>query len=176
MSDRVTKRSRGETVKHDHIPEAVRERFLELLKTDRNRGNVSTLVQAFRDSGDYVFKGEIAHLVDADLKDDAREARGWTLEPIVANLHAMAVDPKSPHAVRAATLFLNGPHGEPGWRDQSRLELTGADGAPVAFEDRSASLNDVADVLTATGALNRSNDDRDPVAATEEPVAAPGDV
>lgn len=42
---------------------------------------------------------------------------------------------------------------DPGYRDNHRVELTGADGGPIVTEDRSASLAEIAEVLQQTGAL-----------------------
>lgn len=175
MPDRVTLRSRGEIVKHDRIPDPVRERFLELLHAKPAPGNVAALVQAFRDSGEYVFKGEVRHLLDDDVKAEAREARGWDPDAVTDTLYEIGRDKDHPQVVRAATLLLQA-HGGPEWRTKGSLELSGPDGQPVAFEDRSASLDDVARVLTATGALDRSTDDQPTVAAPGNPVASSRDV
>lgn len=42
---------------------------------------------------------------------------------------------------------------QPAYNGNTRVEVTGADGAPIEIEDRSASLADVARVLEAVGAL-----------------------
>lgn len=162
-------------MKRDQLPDEVRARFIELLHTKPAPGNTMALVQAFHDCGDHVYKSEVKHLLDEDLKADAREARGWDPDAVTDTLYAIGKDKDHPQVVRAATLLLQA-HGGPEWRTKGSLELSGPDGQPVAFEDRSASLDDVARVLTATGALNRGQHDPDAVAAVGEPVAAPGDV
>lgn len=40
------------------------------------------------------------------------------------------------------------------YRDNHRFELTGAEGGPIVTEDRSATLEDVAELLRDAGALN----------------------
>lgn len=162
-------------MKRDQIPDEVRARFIELLHTKPAPGNTMALVQAFHDCGDHVYKSEVKHLLDEDLKADAREARGWDPDAVTDTLYAIGKDKDHPQVVRAATLLLQA-HGGPEWRTKNSLEVSGPDGGPVeVHDDRSASLDDVARVLTATGAL-RGQPDSQPVAPVGDAVAAPGDV
>lgn len=149
-----------------------RQHFLKLLAEDHTRGNVHTLIEAMHEHGQTIGRGEARKLLDEDLVQEAREARGWNLNRVEGVRWEVALNPDHNQWDKASYSILRAYH--PAFKDASKLELTGADGGPVTIEDRSASLNDVQRVLTAAGALDSSPDDPDPVAAAGEPVAAPG--
>lgn len=152
------------------LPPEQRTAYLEALRNDPKLGDVPAL----RSVGVQGTSGELRRIVrdDPDLHEDAWVARGWEVLPAISALATVATDTEHRAWNQANERWLK----LRGFRDPQQVELTGADGGPLAIEDRSASLNDVARVLTAAGALNRSPDDQEPVAAAGEPVAAPRDV
>lgn len=156
-----------------------REHFLTLLRENRELGNWQAVQRTLAETGGgRLFKSECKRYLDAELVDDAREARGtaWPIVKIIDNLNTIATSVDHPQAVKAAEIMLNGPYGEPGWGRKSALELTGADGGPIELADRSASLDDVAGVLRASGAIDSGRDDPAALAPARLALAPPGDV
>lgn len=154
------------------LTDDVRARFLELLAASPEAGNVVTLAQAFKDCGQHVYKSEVKPLLDDDLEQQAREARGWVTNRIEGVRWEVALDKTHTQWERANLSLLKAYH--PAFADRSKLELSGPEGGPIAVEDRSASLHDVQRVLTA--ALDSSPDDQDALAAAGGSVAPPGSV
>lgn len=156
------------------LSDDVRARFLQILAEDKEQGNVVALAQAFKDCGQHVYKSEVKPLLDDDLEQQAREARGWVTNRIEGVRWEVALDKTHTQWERANLSLLKAYH--PAFAERSKLELTGAEGGPIAVEDRSASLHDVKRVLAASGALDGSPDDPDAVASPGGSVAPPGSV
>lgn len=150
-----------------NLTDTQRDAYLAALLADHGLGDVPALRQA----GVTGTAGELRRMLDADadLREDAWQARGWDVTPALSALAAVAVDTEHRAWNQGNERWLK----IRGYNGPARIELTGADGGPLAFEDRSATLDDVARVLTATGALDGSRDDLGSVAAAEVPMAAP---
>lgn len=123
-----------------------RTKFLEHLQADKTAGIIATL----RAAGVTGSRGQLRRLYDSDvqLQEQAREARGWNINRVEGVTWEVAVDPNHPSWDRANARLLKA-YGGQQFRDQSRVELTGADGGPVQTEDRSATLGDVKRILDA---------------------------
>jgi hypothetical protein len=105
-----------------------RQDALELIRADTNLGSVAALRQA----GVKGSKGQIHRLIDDDLAEEMREARGWSITAAKQALYDVAVDTDHPSWQRANALFLRS-YGGPEFRDVSRHELTGRDGGPISL-------------------------------------------
>lgn len=127
---------------------AQRKKFLQLITANKGMGTR----HALREAG---FKGTLRAFDrlladDEDLRADYEHARGRDLDQVEATAWDVAKDTEHPSWFRANQMVLRAWH--PAYRDQSRVELTGADGGPVEMEDRSASLAEVLRVIRAAGA------------------------
>jgi hypothetical protein len=137
-----------------------RQDALELIRADTNLGSVAALRQA----GVKGSKGQIHRLIDDELAEEMREARGWSVTAAKQALYDVAVDTEHPSWQRANALFLRS-YGGPEFRDVSRHELTGRDGGPLELLARSdlSKLNDeqLERVIQALEALRNDEDDDD---------------
>lgn len=124
-----------------------RGKFLAAVKADPKIGNVAAL----RAAGIQGTKGELRRLLDDDLAEAAREARGWSLVAVEQTTWDVAQNPEHPAWDRANARVLKAYH--PAYRDQAQLEVTGRNGGPVLIEGRQTTLVEVAAVLLRTGAL-----------------------
>lgn len=126
---------------------------------------------------------------DPELADDYHEARGRGEEEIRAEIRRRAIDGvEEPvfhqgQVVGTVTrysdrlLYALAKSRLPEYQETARLEHVGPDGGPIAIEDRSASLGDLARVLEAAGALAEINRGaaRPDVPAAREVLPAPTD-
>lgn len=132
---------------HEELTSDELERLTAHVALNPELGNV----KAMRAAGirDHYTNGQLKELLDDDVVAQLREVRG---EPAKKALHVVAADPDHkhwPHAIRAVLPAYGGSE----FQESSRVELTGRDGNPIEVQDRSASLDDVARVLEAVGAL-----------------------
>lgn len=88
---------------------------------------------------------------DDDLKHDYDVARGRDIEKVKSRAYDIALDNDHKDSSRLVMYLLDREH--PDFKQNTRVEVTGAGGQPIQMEDRSASLADVARVLEAVGAL-----------------------
>lgn len=133
------------------ITDDQRRKFIDHLAAEKTCG----IVAALRVAGVQGSRGQLRRAYDQDptLQEQAREARGWNINRVEGVTWEVAVNPDHPSWDRANARLLKA-YGGPQFRDQSRLELTGKDGGPVATEDRSAGLADVYVILKDSGALD----------------------
>lgn len=102
-----------------------RTAVIERIKADPKSGNVAAL----RAAGVQGTRGQLRALIDDDLAEQIREARGWSLTVVEESAWAVATNTEHPAWDRANARILKAYH--PAFRDVSRHELTGKDGGPV---------------------------------------------
>jgi hypothetical protein len=106
-----------------------RDTALNLIRQARTDDTALGNVAALRQAGVEGTKGQIRNLIDDDLAEELREARGWSLVRVEDTTFKVAMDPDHPNWDRANSRVLRAYH--PAYRDISRHELTGKDGGPV---------------------------------------------
>jgi hypothetical protein len=124
-----------------------RGKFLDVIRADTTIGNVMALRKAGIDGN----KRDLKQLLDDELLEQAREARGWSLTAVEQTTWDVAKDKTHPAWDRANARILKAYH--PAFQDTARLELTGRNGEPMQIEGRQTSLVEVAAVLARSGAL-----------------------
>jgi hypothetical protein len=102
-----------------------RNAVVEAIRADTKLGNVIALRQA----GVEGTKGQLRALIDDELAEQIREARGWSLVQVEQSAWSVATDPEHPSWDRANARILKAYH--PAFRDISRHELTGKDGGAI---------------------------------------------
>lgn len=166
--------------------------FLKIVEADRKIGNVAAMIEAGIEGSKRDLRATLQ--ADEDLLEASRVARGFGrnqiraaivqrgiegIEEDVYNKDGEVVGTKTVYSDRlldlAARMWL--PEGR---ALTGRVEVTGAGGGPIQFEDRSASLADTARVLIEVGAINiaelhaaaNGSGDAQPEVADATPVLA----
>lgn len=105
------------------LTEEQKQQFLAVIKEQHEAGVELGNVKALRMIGVKGSKRDLAASVDEDLKDLAREARGWNLTAVKAKAWEVALDTSHPSWDRANSRVLRAY--DPRFRDDARLEVTG---------------------------------------------------
>lgn len=99
------------------LTDAQRGKFLDVLRADKYIGNVAAL----RAAGVQGTKRDLRDLIDDELLEQAREARGWSLLKVENCTWEVATNPEHPSWDRANARVLKAYH--PAYRDQARVDV-----------------------------------------------------
>lgn len=130
------------------ITDEQRNKALELVKANPKLGNAPALRQA----GVEGTRGELRRLIDPDLAEQLREARGWSIVDVEQTTWDVAKNPEHPAWDRANARVLKAYH--PAFRDRVDVEHTGPDGGPMQVElngVRVTGLNEVIELARSFG-------------------------
>lgn len=105
----------------DPLTPEQRQAFLDVLREHTTIGTI----RALRQVGIKGSKGQLHALIDEDLEEQAREARGWNIRAVEATTWLVAADPTHDAWDRANARILKA-YGGPQYRDRVEHEHAGS--------------------------------------------------